>query len=169
MKKYYPIDFDSKGNAILGDARNTPTSNSFIPTTWTPVTPEPEPAGNGIMSISITPAIETTPALDSVFPIYWEDIPAEDIEDGQYATKRIEVTYSGELGSEYHITATPTADWQVQNDFDQWAGKGETAEVYGSPFDLSDTMSFDITVATNTDTPAEYQEIHVTVIFTSEG
>ena len=91
MKKYYPIDFDSKGNAILGDARSTPTSNSFIPTTWTPGGGS-EDEGNGIMSISITPAIETTPALESVFPIYWEDIPAEDITDGHFAKKRIDVT-----------------------------------------------------------------------------
>lgn len=168
MKKYYPIDFDENGNAVLGNAKNTPTSNSFIPTTWTPGGGSEE-EGNGIKSISISPTITTTPALDSLFPIYWEDIPAEDIEDGQYATKRITVVFTGELGSEYHVTATPTADWQVQNDFNQWAGKGETAEVYSSPFDLSEAQSFDFTVATNTDTPAEYKEIHVTVIFTSEG
>ena len=33
MKKYIPVDFDEKGNVILGGERNTPTSNGFIPTT----------------------------------------------------------------------------------------------------------------------------------------
>ena len=168
MKKYYPIDFDKDGKPIIGAAKNTPAGNGFIPTTWTPGGGS-EDEGNGIKSISISPSITTTPALESFFPIYWEDIPAEDIEDGQFATKRIEVVYDGEFGSEYHVTATPTADWQVQTDFDQYAGKGETAEVYSSPFDLSDTWSFEFTVATNTDTQDEYKEIHVTVVFTSEG
>ena len=31
MKKYIPVDFDEKGNAVLGREKNTPTSNSFIP------------------------------------------------------------------------------------------------------------------------------------------
>lgn len=36
MKKYYPVDFDEKGNAVLGNAKSTPTSNGFIPTAWAP-------------------------------------------------------------------------------------------------------------------------------------
>ena len=160
MKKYYPIDFDTKGNAILGDAKSTPTSNSFIPTTWAPGGGSGD-EGNGIMSISITPAIETTPALDSVFPIYWEDIPAEDITDGHFATKNITVTYSGELGSEYHITATPTANWQIQTGDGEYAEKGATAEIYGSPMDLSETPSFNVYAVTDWDDDDNYKKIEV--------
>lgn len=36
MKKYYPVDFDEKGNAVLGNAKSNPTSNGFIPTAWAP-------------------------------------------------------------------------------------------------------------------------------------
>lgn len=36
MKKYYPVDFDEKGNAVLGNAKSSPTSNGFIPTAWAP-------------------------------------------------------------------------------------------------------------------------------------
>ena len=63
MKKYIPVDFDEKGNAVLGREKNTPTSNSFIPTTWAPGGSEGK---QGVKSISISPAITTNPALDSV-------------------------------------------------------------------------------------------------------
>lgn len=102
MKKYYPIDFDTKGNAILGDAKSTPTSNGFIPTTWAPG----GEAGNGIKSITISPAITTTPALESLFPIYWEDLTAEEKEDGVY----IEVSVDAPQVADYTFTLTPTDD-----------------------------------------------------------
>lgn len=166
MKKYYPIDFDEKGKAILGEARTTPTSNGFIPTTWAPGGGS-EDEGSGIKSISISPSISTTPALDSVFPIYWEDIPAEDITDGHFAKKRIEVTYSGELGSEYHITATPSADWQIQTGDNEYAEKGETAEIYNSPMDLSGTQTINVYAVTDWDDDANYKQIEVDIVFVS--
>ena len=166
MKKYYPVDFDEKGNAVLGTPKNTPTSNSFIPTTWTPGGGSGGD-GNGIMSISITPAIETTPALDSVFPIYWEDIPAEDITDGHFATKRIEVTYSGELGSEYHITATPSDGWQIQIGDSEYAQPGTAAEIYNSPMDLSDTQTINVYAVTDWDDDDNYKQIEVVIVFVS--
>ena len=106
MKKYYPVDFDEKGNAILGTARTTPTSNGFVPTTWTPGGGS-EDEGNGIKSVSISPAISTTPALESFFPIYWEDLTAEQKDNGVI----INVETDGELSGEYAVTITPTAEW----------------------------------------------------------
>lgn len=166
MKKYYPIDFDEKGKAILGEARTTPTSNGFIPTTWAPGGGS-EDEGNGILSISITPAVETTPALDSFFPIYWEDIPAEDITDGHFAKKRIEVTYSGELGSEYYITATPSDGWQIQIGESEYAQPGTAAEIYNSPMDLSDTQTINAYAVTNWDDDDNYKQIEVIIVFNS--
>ena len=110
MKKYYPIDFDEKGKAILGEARNTPTSNGFIPTTWTP--PAPVSEGSGLLSISISPELETDPALDSVSPIYYDDLTDEEKEQG----KEIEVsTVNGLQTGELTFTITPTPDWYALN------------------------------------------------------
>lgn len=104
MKKYIPIDFDEKGKVVLGNAKNTPTSNGFIPTTWTP---GESGDGNGIKSITITPAIATTPALDSLFPIYYDDLTDEEKENGV----NLEFTVNG-YGT-YHFDFTPTSSWYI--------------------------------------------------------
>ena len=127
MKKYYPVDFDEKGNAVLGNAKNTPTSNGFIPTTWEPGGGE---AGNGIKSITISPAITTTPALESLFPIYYEDLTEEERREG----RAIRTTTTADLGSgdEYTFTITPTADWYMADmtgGAPTFGGKGEPITV----------------------------------------
>lgn len=110
MKKYYPVDFDDKGNAVLGTPKNTPTSNGFIPTTWEPGGGE---AGNGIKSITISPAITTTPALESLFPIYYDDLTEEQKRDGI----TINCTRGDITQGEYTLTVEPTGDWYagIQN------------------------------------------------------
>ena len=128
MKKYYPVDFDEKGKVILGNAKNTPTSNGFIPTTWAPG----GEAGNGIKSITISPAIAATPALDSLFPIYWEDLTDEQ--------KRDDVRFTGEPatalveGATYTITATPTDSMFVTN------GAGVVSASAGAPITYTETV-----------------------------
>lgn len=58
------------------------------------------------MSISISPAITTTPALDSLFPIYWDDLTDEEKENG------IELTLVTDTVPEsVTLTVTPTSDW----------------------------------------------------------
>lgn len=128
MKKYYPVDFDEKGNAVLGTPKNTPTSNGFIPTTWAPG----GEAGNGIKSITISPAITTTPALDSLFPIYYEDLTEEQ--------KRDDVRFTGEPatalveGATYTITATPTDSMFVAD------GAGVVSASAGAPITFTATV-----------------------------
>lgn len=123
MKKYYPVDFDEKGNAVLGNAKSNPTSNGFIPTTWVPGGGSDE--GNGIKSITISPAITTTPALEYLFPIYWEDLTEEQ--------KRDDVRFTGEPatalveGATYTITATPTDSMFVAD------GAGVVSASAGAP------------------------------------
>ena len=123
MKKYYPVDFDEKVNAVLGNASNTPTSNGFIPTTWVPGGSDEEK--QGLKSITISPAITTTPALESLFPIYYEDLTEEQKQSG--------IGYHGDAvgigdGNEFTITVTPTSDWyawQLVNGAPVFGGKGE--------------------------------------------
>lgn len=61
----------------------------------------------GLESITISPAITTTPALDSLFPIYWEDLTDEEKQNGK--TIAVEVTYDEH--EDYYLTVTPTSNW----------------------------------------------------------
>lgn len=130
MKKYYPVDFDKKGNAVLGTPKNTPTSNGFIPTTWAPGGESDD--GSGIKSITISPAITTTPALESFFPIYYEDLTEEQ--------KRDDVRFTGEPatalveGATYTITATPTDSMFVAD------GAGVVSASAGAPITFTATV-----------------------------
>lgn len=108
MKKYIPIDFDEKGNAVLGNAKSNPTSNGFIPTTWAPG--GSDEGKQGLKSITISPALETTPALDSLFPIYYEDLTEDQKYDGVSLTI---TTGSVTPGTDYTVTATPTSGWYI--------------------------------------------------------
>ena len=110
MKKYIPVDFDEKGNAILGRERNTPTSNGFIPTTWVPGGGGDE-GKQGLKSISISPAITTTPDLDSLFPVYYDDLTDEEKENGK--TIAVEAPYDED--TDYYVTVTPTSNWYAFN------------------------------------------------------
>lgn len=117
MKKYIPVDFDEKGKVILGRERNTPTSNKFIPTTWVPG--GGDEGKQGLKSISISPAITTTPALDSLFPIYWEDLTDEE----KQTCKQIAVTVPDlafSVGDEYAITLEATDGWGVASGEDPY-------------------------------------------------
>lgn len=110
MKKYIPLDFDEKGKVILGREKNTPTPNGTIPAIFIPGGSDENK--QGLKSISISPAITTTPALDSLFPIYWDDLTDEEKEQG----KEIEVTTANGLPTgELTITLTPTPDWYALN------------------------------------------------------
>ncbi len=105
MKKYYPVDFDEKGNAVLGNAKSNPTSNSFIPTTWAPGGSDEEK--QGLKSITISPAITTTPALDSIAPIYYDDLTEEQKQDGVI----LNLTSAPITDGEYNVTVTPSENW----------------------------------------------------------
>lgn len=134
MKKYYPVDFDEKGNAVLGTPKNTPTSNGFIPTTWVPGGGSEDEGKNGIKSISISPAISTTPALESFFPIYWEDLTEEQRRDGI----TISCTRGDVTPGEYTLTVEPTGDWyagiQGWSDNPQVSGIGKSVTASTTPF-----------------------------------
>ena len=81
---------------------------------------------NGIKSISISPAITTTPALNSLVPIYWEDLPTNPpLPEG---IKQYNASLLGGFTAEavYKATFTPTSDWYVDGN-----GKGEPSVVDG--------------------------------------
>lgn len=161
MKKYIPLDFDEKGNAVLGNAKNTPTSNGFIPTTWAPG----GEAGNGIKSITISPAITTTPALDSLFPIYWEDLTDEEKEQ---QGKTIMLTTDTTLVDDttYTVTVTPTADWYAADD-DDYGGKGEPV-TFTATASAGHPLMVAAAASSATD-PDVDEQIHVMLMINGQG
>lgn len=123
MKKYIPLDFDEKGKVILGNAKNAPTPNGTIPAIFIPGGSDENK--QGLKSISISPAITTTPALDSLFPIYYDDLTEEQKQSGVQISSTVE---SGVLmsGDTYQFAITPTADWYVYDVYSHAFGnKGE--------------------------------------------
>lgn len=79
----------------------------------------------GLKSISISPAIQTTPAIDSLAPIYYDDLTEEQKQDGVHISSNVE---SGVLksGDTYQFSITPTADWYVYDMYSHTFGnKGE--------------------------------------------
>lgn len=82
--------------------------------------------GDGIKSISISPAISTTPALESFFPIYWEDLTKEQKDNGVI----INVETDGELSGEYAVTITPTAEWYAFADGTPTKGAAVTKPMF---------------------------------------
>lgn len=76
------------------------------------------------MSISISPAITTTPALDSLFPIYWDDLTEEEKLSGIQYT----LGTSDDIPDSVDITVTPTPDWYAGDEEAKGTPKTYTAE-----------------------------------------
>lgn len=133
MKKYIPLDFDEKGKVILGREKNAPTPNGTIPAIFIPGGSDENK--QGLKSITISPAITTTPALDSLFPIYYEDLTEKEKTDG----RNIDVVTESIPAGEYTFTITPTAGWYAG-----YLEDGETSvisDTKGAPFTHTITRS----------------------------
>ena len=85
---------------------NTP-NNTNIKTVESLINGSESEKSIGIKSITISPAITTTPALESFFPIYYEDLTEEQKQNGV----AINVATSAEpLPDGYTFTLVPTSD-----------------------------------------------------------
>lgn len=106
---------------------------------------------NGILSVTISPAITTTPALDSLFPIYWEDLTDAQKRDG---VSVVAVVGEGVItsGDEYSITVTPTGDWYagVMGDVPEFGDKGEPMAFTVTATD-NDNLGFTVFAVENPD------------------
>lgn len=156
MKKYIPLDFDEKGKAILGREKNTPTPNGTIPAIFIPGGSDENK--QGLKSITISPAIETTPALDSLFPVYYENLTDTQKQDGVFLTANNET-----IQGQYTVTITPTSDWYIADgDVMEFQGKGEpiTMEVDGS----EGSLNANVMLANGTTQETTTQYFSVTII-----
>lgn len=85
----------------------------------------------GLMNISISPAITTTPALDSLFPIEWDDLPEGEIEEGIEYRNYETTLHTGHAltnGDSYSVSITPTSEWHY-GEMDVTGGDGETVTI----------------------------------------
>ena len=160
MKKYIPLDFDEKGKVILGREKNTPTPNGTIPAIFIPGGSDENK--QGLKSITVSPAITTTPALDSLFPIYWEDLTDEQKESG--ITLNLIRTSEYEPG-EYTITAEPTNDWyagiigwESNPQVSENAGESATASITPVP-----PSSFTVAAMSSLDDGADMVKININI------
>ena len=156
MKKYYPVDFDEKGNAVLGNAKSNPTSNGFIPTAWAPG--GGDEGKQGLKSISIIPAIQTTPAIDTLYPVYYDDLTEEQKQSGYNA----EVSGAIPAG-DYVATFTPTEDWYIESD-DETGEKGKSVEVAFTIGNDQEPTLLNVVVMNELNTPPEkFFEVFVSI------
>lgn len=148
MKKYIPVDFDEKGNAVLGREKNTPTSNSFIPTTWAPGGDE----GNGIKSVSVSPALAADPAIESFFPIYYDDLTEEEKQSGRMLNVFVDEL---DTSAQYTFTITPSSEWYALNtETMEHGGKGEPVSMTVQGGMLENGIAL-VAASENTEMPAE--------------
>ena len=97
------------------------------------------------MSISISPAITTTPALDTVYPIYWEE--------GKSYPPILLLT-DDLLPDTLTVTITPTQDWYAF-DGGRFGGVGESVTFSVEKDD--DDMPFRVAVASElTEEPEKF-------------
>lgn len=79
----------------------------------------------GLKSITISPAITTTPTFDSFLPIYYEDLTEKEKRDGVLVRGTVEPDVI-KSGNTYQFTITPTADWYVYDfESEEFGDKGE--------------------------------------------
>lgn len=118
----------------------------------------------GLKSISISPEITTTPALDSVYPIYYEDLTDEQKQEGV----SISVTVpSGSLPTEeMTFTATPTSDWYI---VDIAGGapiigeKGAPVSIAATPFRNKVSVSYVCTDKPGDEEGANHFGLHIVI------
>lgn len=91
-------------------------------TTEVKLIPKSGEGKNGLLSLTISPAVTMTPALDSLVPIYYEDLTDEQKQDGVFLAVN-----TSEVG-EKSVSITPTGDWYAAyvNEEAIVGGKGET-------------------------------------------
>lgn len=124
--------------------------------------------GNGIKSISISPAITTTPALDSLFPIYWDELTEEEKAEG----KKTVLLSVGSLteGDTYTATITATDTWYAQGDGD-WSAQGGSAEYTGTVSEMGGVNAVKFTLgacADPEDDNADYFELTIGITTTGQ-
>ena len=119
-------------------------------------------AGNGIKFITISPAITTTPALESLFPIYYEDLTEE--QKQEHAVRIAASTQATmEVGDTYTVTVVPTADMYAMGD-SEFGGKGEPVTLICEVTDSTDGNAMEIEINATNQVPPSANAMYFSVI-----
>lgn len=78
-------------------------------------------------SLSVSPALTTIPALNTV-KVNYADIPADDIDEHGEGSVHIDIVGKAEANTDYVFTITPSSEWYADGD-DGIGGKGEPVTV----------------------------------------
>lgn len=107
----------------------------------------------GLKSITISPAITTTPALDSLFPIYYDDLTEEQKESGILLSLYTEagIIHSGD---QYTATITPTEDWYATDENNQIFGNKGEPLIVTLTAETDDALQFGMLGAMETNEPS---------------
>ena len=95
----------------------------------------------GIKSINISPAITTTPALESLFPIYYDDLTEEQKHNG--VTLSLTTDAGLAVDEEHTFIITPTTDMYIIAD--EPGGKGEPVTVTGHVVEIDGKIGIRLT------------------------
>ena len=118
----------------------------------------------GLKSLSISPVITTTPALETVYPIYWEDLTDEEKQDGVTIALASDEIQEGE---EYTITITPTADWYAYGDSE--GAKGEPTTATATAVERGGMVGVSYEVYVYEEDSPDAPQIKVVVVIFKEG
>lgn len=114
MRKYITLDFDEKGNPVMGSAKDRP-AGGFVPTMWIPGgSDEPVDFLSGIKSLTA----EVSFVGETHIPTSWDELI-----DAGFTPQGIEIKVplyvrAEELGTTKQLTVVPTSDWYA------WSGDG---------------------------------------------
>ena len=88
---------------------------------------------NGLLSLTISPAVTTTPTLDALLPLDYDELVAQGYQPDEYGaiTVTVEVILPSD-GDQYTITATPTSGWYAQNNETNVIGEQGQAVTYNT-------------------------------------
>ena len=116
--------------------------------------------GGGLKSISISPVNTTDPALDTLFPIYWDDLTDDEKEDG--------VSVSCEMSSWnlFTVTVTPTSTWYIADaddmEFKEMGGSITSEERSITPYSPFEWQLF-LSNGTTEESTTEYFLLTITI------
>ena len=117
---------------------------------------------NGIKSITISPAITTTPALDSLLPIYWDDLTEEQKRNG------VPITIHANIEDDVPctFTVTPTQTWYAADGNMQFGGQGEPIS-FDSELVVGQSYDFHVGAANGTTEETATEMVMVTIHVTT--
>lgn len=115
----------------------------------------------GLKSITISPAITTTPALDSVAPIYYDDLTEQE-KQSKDITRVVKYDEETVPSDSYQITFKPTTDWYAAENM-VFGEKGEAVTIETEKDGETFYANVLLSNGTTQETTTEYFALTITI------